>query len=105
MSATSPPLIGVIPVFQTPFLDDVDYPIDYETLDRELSWLFKRGASGVTMAMVSETLRLSSEERDQLAAFVCEKSAGRGASVISVGAESTPLTLRHARHAEASHLR
>lgn len=102
MSSASPPLTGVIPVFQTPFLDDVDYPIDYETLDRELSWLFERGASGVTMAMVSETLRLSSEERDQLAAFICEKSADRGAAVISVGAESTPLTLRHARHAEAS---
>lgn len=102
MSAASYPLAGVLPVFQTPFIDDVDYAIDYATLERELSWLFERGAAGVTMAMVSETLRLSSEERDQLAAFVCEKSAGHGAAVISVGAESTPLTLRHASKAEAA---
>lgn len=102
MSAASFPLVGVLPVFQTPFIDDVDYAIDYDTLEHELNWLYQRGVDGVTMAMVSETLRLSSEERDQLAAFVCEKSVGKGAAVISVGAESTPLALRHARKAEAA---
>lgn len=101
-SGTSAPLSGVLPVFQTPFVDDVSYVIDYATLDREIDWLFERGAGGVTMAMVSETLRLSSEERDDLATHVCTLSKGRGAAVISVGAESTPLTLRHTRHAEAS---
>ena len=102
MPETSYPLAGVLPVFQTPFIDEIDYAIDFDTLGRELNWLFDRGAAGVTMAMVSETLRLSSEEREQLAAFVCEKSTDRGATVISVGAESTPMTLRYARQAEAS---
>lgn len=102
MSDRSRPLTGVLPVFQTPYLDDVEYAIDYATLERELNWLFDRGAAGVTMAMVSETLRLSSEERDQLADFVCAHCQSRGASVISVGAESTPLALRHARKAEAA---
>lgn len=94
----------ILPVFQTPFHDDET--IDYATLERELHWLRDQGADGVVMAMVSETLRLASDERDQLCAFVC-KSAGWGKTIISVGAESAAVAVRHARHAEscgATHL-
>ncbi|NIP95388.1 MAG: dihydrodipicolinate synthase family protein, partial [Akkermansiaceae bacterium] len=63
-------LAGVFPVFQTPFHEDES--IDYDTLAIEVEWLFGRGAAGIVMAMVSETLRLSSEERDELASRVCE---------------------------------
>jgi len=94
------PLNGVLPVFQTPFHED--YSVDYETLGKEIDWLLDRGASGVVMAMVSETLRLSSEERDQVAAWVCQRTGTRGSAVISVGAESTVVALRHARVAESS---
>lgn len=91
-------LQGVLPVFQTPFHGD--FSVDFETLGKEIDWLLSRGASGVVMAMVSETLRLSSEERDEVAACVCQRAKGRGEAVISVGAESTPVMLRHARNAE-----
>ncbi len=91
---------GLYPVFQTPYHDD--FSIDFETLAREIDWLFENGVQGITMAMVSEILRLSSEERDQLAAKACELTADRGAVVVSVGAESTHTAVRHARHAEAS---
>lgn len=94
----APPLAGVLPVFQTPFHDDES--IDFDTLAREFDWLFDEGASGVVMAMVSETLRLSSEERDALAAATCRMAAGRGAAVVSVGAESSHSAIRYARHAE-----
>ncbi len=91
-------LAGVLPVFQTPFADDES--IDFATLAREIDWLFERGANGIVMAMVSETLRLSSEERQQLAEQACRLARDRGAVVISVGAESSHTAERYARHAE-----
>lgn len=92
-------LQGVLPVFQTPFRNDES--IDFPTLQREIEWLFDRGADGIVMAMVSEVLRLSGDERRQLAARACEYSAGRGTVVISVGAESSVLAERSAMHAES----
>jgi dihydrodipicolinate synthase/N-acetylneuraminate lyase len=91
---------GVLAVFQTPFGDDGS--TDMATLARQIDWLFEHGADGVVFAMVSEVLRLSSEERDAVAAEVCRLVAGRGPCVISVGAESTSVAIRHARSAEAS---
>jgi dihydrodipicolinate synthase/N-acetylneuraminate lyase len=91
---------GVLPVFQTPYL--ADESIDFETLAREIDWLFSQGADGIVMAMVSEVLRLSDRERDQLAKRACELAAGRGSAVISVGAESSHVAEAHARHAEES---
>jgi 4-hydroxy-tetrahydrodipicolinate synthase len=91
-------LAGVLPVFQTPFHDDES--IDFATLDRELDWLLAQGARGCVMAMVSEVLRLSTEERRQLAAHVCKIVAARGAVVVSVGAESSRVAAELARHAE-----
>lgn len=90
-------LSGVFPVFQTPFHDDDN--IDFVTLEKELTWLVDRGANGLVMAMVSETLRLSSEERDELAAFVCAFAKDHLPVVISVGAESSHTAVRHARTA------
>ncbi|GAA4927515.1 4-hydroxy-tetrahydrodipicolinate synthase [Nonomuraea thailandensis] len=91
-------IAGVLPVFQTPF--GPDDQIDRTALARQFDWLFANGADGVVLAMVSEVLRLSSEERDALAGLTCELAAGRGVSVVSVGAESTRVAIRHARHAE-----
>lgn len=91
-------LSGVLPVFQTPYFDDES--IDWDTLDRELDWLLERKTNGVVMAMVSEILRLSAEERQQMAEHVCRSVCDRAAVVISVGAESSHTTERLARHAE-----
>ena len=77
----------ILPVFQTPFLEDES--VDFATLERELHWLLDQGADGVVMAMVSETLRLASDERDAVCAFVCQAIGQRGVTVISVGAESS----------------
>lgn len=90
-------LRGVLPVFQTPFTDDGE--IDRATLEQEFDWLFANGADGVVFAMVSEVLRLASGERDDLATLTCRLGRDRGACVISVGAESTKIAVRHARHA------
>src|SRR5437870_498871 len=91
---------GVLPVFQTPFHEDES--LDFETLAREIDWLFENGANGIVMAMVSETLRLSSEERDELAAAACKLARERGPVIISVGAESSRVACRHAQAAHSS---
>lgn len=91
-------LSGVLPVFQTPW--DEEECLDIDVLEREIAWLFEQGADGVVMAMVSETLRMSSEERDALATQVCRLAEGKGSVVISVGAEATVLAEGHAIHAE-----
>ena len=79
---------GVLPVFQTPFHEDET--IDFETLEKEIDWVYSQGSDGIVMGMVSETLRLSSKEREQLAEAVCRFNDGRGVVVISAGAESSP---------------
>jgi dihydrodipicolinate synthase/N-acetylneuraminate lyase len=97
--SSRPELRGVLPVFQTPWL--ADETLDLETLEREIAWLYDNDAQGIVMAMVSETLRLSSEEREALAAAACRFGKARGAVVISVGAESSKLAERYARHADS----
>jgi len=87
-----------MPVFQTPFDESGD--INATDLANEIDWLFANGAHGVVFAMVSEVLRMSSEERDSVAALACKLVDGRGPVVISVGAESTHTAVRHARRAE-----
>ena len=93
-------LAGVLPVFQTPF-DDHDR-IDYPALEKLFDWVFANGADGVVFAMVSEILRMSSRERDEVTTVACRLSRGRGCCVISVGAESLAAALGHARHAADS---
>jgi 4-hydroxy-tetrahydrodipicolinate synthase len=87
----------VISVVQTPF-DDND-EIDPQIHRRQVDWLFAEGTDGVVTGMVSEVLRLSSDERDELATLTCEAADGRGPVIVSVGAESTRTAVRHARHA------
>ncbi|HEX3727620.1 MAG TPA: dihydrodipicolinate synthase family protein [Pirellulales bacterium] len=96
----SRPLAGVLSVFQTPYR--ADESIDYDTLDREIDWLFDRGADGIVMAMVSEVLRLSSQERMSLARHACRAASDRGPVVVSVGAESSHTAEWYACDAEAA---
>lgn len=91
---------GVLPVFSTPFHNDET--IDFETLEKEINWVYDRGSDGIVMAMVSEMLRLSETERRQLAETACRLGQERGVVVISVGAESSHTTVGYARHAQAS---
>ena len=89
---------GVLPVFQTPFHDDES--IDFATLRKEIEWLFGLGCHGVVLGMVSEVLRLGTDERKRVVESVCEAAHGRGPVVISAGAESTVVAVDYARHAE-----
>lgn len=77
---------GILPILHTPF--DHKDEIDSESLRREIDWAFEQGSNGVCSAMVSEILRLTSEERVELNRLIVEMTNGRGSVVASVGAES-----------------
>ena len=79
-------LRGVLPVVQTPF--DAREDVDHAALAHEVRWALEQGVDGLTVAMVSEYLRLSDEERIAVAGTVVEAAAGRPV-IASVGAEST----------------
>ncbi|MEX2316992.1 MAG: dihydrodipicolinate synthase family protein [Pirellulales bacterium] len=91
-------LAGVLCVFQTPYR--ADESIDFATLEKEIDWLYDRGADGIVMAMVSEVLRLSSPERKELAERAVQLGRTRGAVIVSVGAESSHTAEDYARHAQ-----
>jgi len=88
---------GILPVLSTPF--DVHDEIDHDSLRREIDWAFEQGSNGVCSAMVSEILRLTSEERVTLNRLIVEMTAGRGVVVASVGAESKKQALYFAKEA------
>lgn len=92
--------LGVLPVLSTPF--NVDRSIDVASLEREIDFIMGHRASGVVIGMVSEVLRLSSEERDAVTESVCAAVDGRGSVVASVGAESLHTAVRHAQRAQAA---
>src|SRR5688500_8665345 len=95
MNSSRRELRGVLPVFQTPY--HADETLDLVTLEQEIAWLYDCGADGIVMAMVSEVLRLASEERESLAEAACKFGRSRGVVIISVGAESSKVAERYAK--------
>jgi len=91
-------LAGVLPIVHVPF-DDHDR-IHAADLRREIDWIFSVGADGLGTGMVSEIVRLSTDERASLAGQLVEFTAGRGAVFMSVGAESGATARAHAIVAE-----
>ncbi len=92
-------LRGVFPVLQTPF--DEAGAIDEPELRNEVAWTLDCGVDGLTVAMVSEILRLDVSERRDLAVMVCA-AAGRRPVVVSVGAESTRLAVMLTEQAQVA---
>ncbi len=91
-------LRGVLAIAHTPFTDDDE--IDPVALKRSIDWTFAVGAEGLGTGMVSETLKLTSDERVSLAQMLVEFAANRGPVFSAVGAESTKQALAFAVAAE-----
>ena len=91
-------LHGVLPIAHLPFTDADE--IDTDALARSIDWAFAVGADGVGTGMVTETLKLTSDERLSLAPRLVEMAAGRGPVFVAVGAESTKASLAYAVAAE-----
>lgn len=91
-------LQGVLAIAHTPFTDDDE--IDAASLRRAVDWSFAVGADGIGTGMVSETMKLTTDERTSLAQMLVEFVAGRGPVFAAVGAESTKQSLALAVAAE-----
>jgi 4-hydroxy-tetrahydrodipicolinate synthase len=91
-------LAGVFPVISTPFTATDE--IDTEVLRHEVDWLIDSEVDGLTIAMVSEVLRLSESERRTLAELTVSFAQGRVPVIASVGAETTRLAVSYATHAQ-----
>jgi len=91
-------LAGVLAIAHTPFTDSDE--IDAAALKRSVDWAFSVGADGLGTGMVSETLKLTSDERLALPKLLVEFAAGRGPVFAAVGAESTKQTVFFSQEAE-----
>ena len=91
---------GVLPVLATPFTSTGD--IDIAALHEEIDFVIANKVDGVVLGMVSEVLRLSSEEREALTEATCRAVDGRVSVTASVGAESLHTANRYARQAQQS---
>ena len=90
---------GVYSVVQTP-LDENDN-IDQAIFKREIDWLIECGVKGLVLAMVSEVMRFSADERRlqwQSSLKIINK---RVPLIVSVGAESTAIAISLAKSAQA----
>jgi len=90
---------GVYSVVQTPL--DEDDNIDQAIFKREIDWLIECGVKGLVLAMVSEVMRFSADERRlqwQSALKIINK---RVPLIVSVGAESTAIAISLAKSAQA----
>jgi len=93
-----PKISGVLPVLHTPFTESDD--IDFDVLSKEVDHVFDAGSDGVVVALASELVRLTTDERLELARRVPEMVDGRGTVTISVGAETTKEAVFYAEAAE-----
>ncbi|MBJ7506875.1 MAG: dihydrodipicolinate synthase family protein, partial [Candidatus Nanopelagicus sp.] len=90
---------GVYCVIQTP-LDENDN-IDNDVLKREIDWLITGGVKGLVLAMVSEVMRFTADERRVQWQSVLKIIDKRVPLIVSVGGESTAIATALARSAEA----
>lgn len=95
---STPAITGVLPVLQMPYHEDGS--IDYDVLSREIDHVIAAGSDGVVLALASELVRLSHDERLELSHRIPEMAAGRCTVTISVGAETSRGAAEYARIAE-----
>lgn len=89
---------GVYCVLQTPL--NVDESINQAEFAKEIDWLIQGGVSGLVLAMVSEVMRFSADERRFQWKLAIDLVKGRVPLIISVGAESTVIATKLATLAE-----
>ena len=90
---------GVLPCILMPY--DNKLRIDAEDFQSQVDYIYDSGCQGVVIGQVSELMRLTQNERFEVARLSVESSAGRGAVVVSTGAESTLHAIEYSQQAEA----
>lgn len=92
------PLRGVLAIAHTPFTETDE--INTAAMKRAVDWTFRVGADGLGTGMVSETLKLTTDERLALARMLVEFTAGRGPVFVAVGTESAKASVALSAAAE-----
>jgi len=93
-----PRIYGVMPVLQMPFHEDES--IDFDILEKEVNYVIDAGCDGVVIALASELVRLTGNERFELTRRLPGMVNGRGTVTISVGAETAREATLYAEAAE-----
>lgn len=98
---TPPPLSGILPVMQIPFVPAQSLDrIDDDALRREVEFCIRCGAHGLVIpALASEFMVLTDSERRQVVTSTVEQVAGRVPVVANVAAPSPQAALAFAQHA------
>lgn len=91
-------ITGVLPCILMPY--DKDLKVDAEDFQSQVNYIYDSGCQGVVIGQVSEVMRLSQNERNEVAKLAVEASAGRGSVVVSTGAESTFHAIEYSQKAE-----
>lgn len=87
---------GVIPILQTPFLDDER--LDVESLERQVDFVWRAGADAACFpGFASEWWKLSDTEIDTAAQAIVRAAKGRVPVIFNVTAQSTHLAAAQAR--------
>lgn len=90
-------LKGVIPVLQTPFLDDGS--LDVRSLIDEVEYVIAAGAAGLVFpGFVSEWWKLTVEEIETCARAITETARGRMPVILNITAQSTYVALKEAKY-------
>lgn len=90
---------GVLPVLHVPYREDGS--VNFAEIEKLIDWIYNKGADGFSIAMVSDILRLTYQERLELMERTAGHNQGRGDTIASVGAESTAQAVEYAAKAEA----
>jgi 4-hydroxy-tetrahydrodipicolinate synthase len=91
-------MTGVYPILVTPF--DDQGRIDEESVRSLIEYNLDAGVHGLGIAMASEILKLTEEERDRLTRIVVEQVHGRVPVVVNTGGPATDVAVFYSRRAQ-----
>jgi 4-hydroxy-tetrahydrodipicolinate synthase len=89
---------GIFPILLTPF--DDDGRIDEESLKSEVEFNLAAGVHGLGLALGSEFLKMTEEERQHVTKLVVEQVRGRVPVVVNTGAQSNVVAALYSKQAE-----
>ena len=89
---------GIFPILLTPF--DDGGRIDEESLKSEVEFNLAAGVHGLGLALGSEFLKMTEEERQHVTKLVVEQVRGRVPVVVNTGAQSNVVAALYSKQAE-----
>ena len=89
---------GIFPILLTPF--DDDGRIDEDSLKSEVEFNLAAGVHGLGLALGSEFLKMTEEERQHVTKLVVEQVRGRVPVVVNTGAQSNVVAALYSKQAE-----